>query len=155
MTQPSRTTETLNRDNEAIREIMHQIRNRLTVPDRATLALGLIGHLATLMNGRQMTKLLAELTEEAERVQDVPPTRRRDREEQVGSGDSAGADVQASSSATRADKPKSGEAAAQGHARADGQVRPAAVPQAGHEDQAGEVGQAGRGPVTEQGGPML
>ena len=53
MTQPSRTTETLNRDNEAIRDIMHQIRDRLTVPDRATLAVGLVGHLATML--RQWT----------------------------------------------------------------------------------------------------
>jgi hypothetical protein len=75
MTQPSRTTETISRDNAAIRDIMHQIRDRLTVPDRATLALGLIGHLATLMNRNQMEKLLAELTEEATRVQDVPPKR--------------------------------------------------------------------------------
>ena len=75
MTQPSRTTETINRDNAAIRDIMHQIKDRLTVPDRATLALGLIGHLATMMNRSQMEKLLAELTEEAVRVQDVPPAR--------------------------------------------------------------------------------
>ncbi|MGQ0814365.1 MAG: hypothetical protein ACT4O1_07845 [Gemmatimonadota bacterium] len=75
MTQPSRTTESLSRDNATIRDIMHQIRDRLTVPDRATLALGLIGHLATLMNRSQMTKLLAELQEEATKVQDVPPKR--------------------------------------------------------------------------------
>lgn len=75
MTQPSRTTESMNRDNAAIRDIMHQIRDRLTVPDRATLALGLIGHLATLMNRSQMEKLLGELTEEAVKVQDVPPKR--------------------------------------------------------------------------------
>lgn len=81
MTQGPRTTESLSRDNEAIREIMHQIQDRLTVPDRATLALGLVGHLATLMNHRQMEKLLGELTEQADRVQDVPPTRRREREE--------------------------------------------------------------------------
>lgn len=79
MTQPSRTTESLNRDNEAIRDIMHQIRDRLTVPDRATLALGLVGHLATLMNSRQIEKLMGELHEQAERVQDVPPARRADR----------------------------------------------------------------------------
>ncbi|HEX6307380.1 MAG TPA: hypothetical protein VFZ69_04275 [Longimicrobiales bacterium] len=77
MTQPSRTTETINRDNAAIREIMHQIRE-LTVPDRATLAVGLVGHLATMMNRGQMTKLMGELQEEAERVQDVPPARQRD-----------------------------------------------------------------------------
>ena len=76
MTQESRTRETINRDNEAIRDIMHQIRDRLTVPDRATLAVGLVGHLATMMNGRQMEKLVGELVEEAERVQDVPPLRR-------------------------------------------------------------------------------
>ena len=81
MTQPSRTTETMNRDYETIRDLMNQIRDRLTVPDRATLALGLVGHLATMMNGRQMKKLMAELVEEAERVQDVPPSRRREEEQ--------------------------------------------------------------------------
>lgn len=75
MTQEPRTTETMNRDNAAIRDIMHQIKDRLTVPDRATLALGLVGHLATMMNRGQMEKLLAELTEEAVKVQDVPPKR--------------------------------------------------------------------------------
>jgi hypothetical protein len=77
MTQPSRTTESISRDNEAIREVMHRIRG-LTVPDRATLAVGLIGHLATVMNRSQITKLLGELQEEAERVQDVPPSRELD-----------------------------------------------------------------------------
>lgn len=76
MTQDSRTTESANRDNAAIRDIMHQIQDRLTVPDRATLTLGLVGHLATLMNGRQIEKLMGELQEQAERVQDVPPARR-------------------------------------------------------------------------------
>lgn len=75
MTQPSRTTETENRDHEAIRDIMHEVTARLTVPDRATLALGLIGHLATLMNRSQMARLLEQLQEEALRVQDVPPRR--------------------------------------------------------------------------------
>jgi hypothetical protein len=75
MTQPSRTTETMNKNYAAIRDIMHQITGGLTVPDRATLALGLIGHLATLMNRSQMDKLLAELREEATKVQDVPPKR--------------------------------------------------------------------------------
>ncbi len=77
MTQPPRTTESLSRDNAAIRDLMKQIRERLTVPDRATLALGLIGHLATLMNSRQLAKLLSELQEEAAKVQDVPPSRRQ------------------------------------------------------------------------------
>jgi len=99
MTQPPRTTESLSRDNEAIREIMHEIQDRLTVPDRATLALGLVGHLAALMNHRQMEKLLGELAEQAERVQDVPPTRRSEREERErGSherGGRAGADGRA------------------------------------------------------------
>ena len=75
MTQPSRTTESSSRDNAAIRDIMHQIKDRLTVPDRATLAVGLVGHLATMMNGAQMEKLMDQLEEEAERVQDVPPAR--------------------------------------------------------------------------------
>ena len=77
MTQPPRTTETLNRDNATIRDILTQVRERLSVPDRATLALGLIGHLATMMNRRQMDKLMGELLAEAERVQDVPPARQR------------------------------------------------------------------------------
>lgn len=76
MTQPSRTTESINPDYAAIRDIMHQIRDRLTVPDRARLALGLVGHLATFMNRHQMERLLSQLVEEAERVQDVPPLRR-------------------------------------------------------------------------------
>ncbi|HEY0673418.1 MAG TPA: hypothetical protein VGD27_14165 [Longimicrobiales bacterium] len=79
MTQPSRTTESVSRDYEGIRTIMHQIQ-KLTVPDRATLAVGLLGHLATLMNGAQMKKLMAQLTEEVERVQDVPPMRRTESE---------------------------------------------------------------------------
>ena len=74
MTQPSRTTESISRDYAAIREIMHRIQD-LTVPDRATVAVGLIGHLATLMNRSPMDKLLAELEEEATKVQDVPPKR--------------------------------------------------------------------------------
>ena len=77
MTQPPRTTESATRDNAAIREILTEIRERLTVPDRATLALGLIAHLATLMNSRQMEKLLKELHDEAAAVQDIPPTRRQ------------------------------------------------------------------------------
>lgn len=74
MTQPSRTTESVSRDYNGIREIMHKIQ-ALTVPDRATVALGLIGHLATMMNRAQMEKLMGQLTEEVERVQDVPPKR--------------------------------------------------------------------------------
>lgn len=90
MTQPPRTTESESRDNATIRDLMNQIQDRLTVPDRATLALGLIGHLATLMNGRQMEKLLGQLSEQAERVQDVPPSRRQER----GDRDSAERDGQ-------------------------------------------------------------
>jgi hypothetical protein len=86
MTQPSRTTETINPDYAAIRDIMHQIRDRLTVPERATLAVGLIGHLATLMNHSQITKLLDQLVEEAERVQDVPPARRQEQAARTGGG---------------------------------------------------------------------
>lgn len=88
MTQPSRTTETINRDNAAIRDIMHEIRE-LTVPDRATLALGLVGHLATMMNRSQMAKLMTQLQEEAERVQDVPPNRQREDASIAESGDGA------------------------------------------------------------------
>jgi hypothetical protein len=54
---------------------MHKVKE-LTVPDRATLALGIIGNLATLMNSRQIEKLLMQLAEEASKVQDVPPSRR-------------------------------------------------------------------------------
>lgn len=75
MTQGSRTTESENHDYEAIRDIMNQIQDRLTVPDRATLAVGLVGHLATLMNRHQGAKLMDQLTEEMDRVQDVPPAR--------------------------------------------------------------------------------
>ena len=78
MTQEPRTTESISRDNASIRDIMNQIKDRLTVPDRATLTLGLIGHLATLMNRRQMEKLFEQLHEEADKVQDVPPARRND-----------------------------------------------------------------------------
>ena len=80
MTQPPRTTETINRDHATIRDILTQARERLTIPDRATLAIGLIAHLATMMNSRQMKKLFEELYEEAARVQDVPPARRREKE---------------------------------------------------------------------------
>lgn len=77
MTQPARTTESINRDHAAIREVMHQIQ-KLTVPDRATLAVGLLGHLATLMNKSQMEKLMGQLSEEVRKVQDVPPKRQRE-----------------------------------------------------------------------------
>ena len=77
MTQPARTTETINRDNASIRDIMVQVRERLTIPDRATLMVGLIGHLATQMTRRQMDKLFEQLREEAAKVQDVPPARQR------------------------------------------------------------------------------
>jgi hypothetical protein len=80
MTQPSRTTESISRDYEGIRDIMHRIKE-LTVPDRATLAVGLLGHLATMMNKSQMDKLMAQLTEEVARVQDVPPTRRTEQQQ--------------------------------------------------------------------------
>jgi hypothetical protein len=87
VTQASRNTEPTNRDNSEIREIMHDIRE-LTVPDRATLAVGLIGHLATTMNRSQMTKLLAELQTEAAKVQDGEPARRDDaRDAPHGSGE--------------------------------------------------------------------
>ena len=79
MTQQPRTTESINRDNATIRDIMNQIRDRLTVPDRATLALGMIGHLATMMNSRQISKLMEQLQDEAAKVQDVPPSRQKGR----------------------------------------------------------------------------
>lgn len=76
MTQAPRTTESISRDYETIRDIMQQIKSRLTVPDRATLAVGLAGHLAAMMNGRQIEKLVEQLRDEVERVRDVPPARR-------------------------------------------------------------------------------
>jgi hypothetical protein len=125
MTQEARTTESQNRDNAAIRELMHQIKE-LTVPDRATLALGLIGHLATLMNGRQIEKLLMQLAEEASKVQDVPPSR------QGGSnGHSSG---------------PQGNSASDVAASAGGAEGNAAVPR---------VGQSGRGAVTEAESELL
>jgi hypothetical protein len=84
MTSESRTTETENIAYATIRDLMHQIQDRLDVPNRARLAVGLIGHLATLMNSRQMEKFMTELNEEAFRVQDVPPTRRREFDERTG-----------------------------------------------------------------------
>ena len=86
MTSDSRTTETENIDYATIRDLMHQIQDRLDVPNRARLAVGIVGHLATLMNSHQMVKFMTELNEEAERVQDVPPTRRREFEERTGEG---------------------------------------------------------------------
>jgi hypothetical protein len=63
----------MNPNYRRMREIMHAIRDDLTVPDRARLAIGLVGHLATYMNRHQMGRLLDELYEEADRVQDSPP----------------------------------------------------------------------------------
>jgi hypothetical protein len=63
----------MNPNYRRMREIMHSIRDDLTVPDRARLAIGLVGHLATYMNRHQMGRLLDELYEEADRVQDSPP----------------------------------------------------------------------------------
>ncbi|MEX1184463.1 MAG: hypothetical protein WEF86_14720 [Gemmatimonadota bacterium] len=122
MTQGPRTTETINRDNAGIRDIMHRIKN-LTVPDRATLALGLVGHLATMMSRSQMTKLLGELTEEAARVQDVPPSRQR---EQPSDNERLAQD---------------GRPAARAH---EGASEPSPRPDRGGM-QASSVGQAGRG----------
>ena len=84
MTSDPRTTETDNIAYATIRDLMHQIQDRLDVPNRARLAVGLVGHLATLMNSRQMEKLMTELNEEAQKVQDVPPTRRREFDERTG-----------------------------------------------------------------------
>lgn len=90
MTQQSRTTESINKDYAAIRDIMHRIKE-LTIPDRATVALGVVGHLATMMNRSQMAKLMSQLQEEAERVQDVPPSRARDQEERNAAREAAAA----------------------------------------------------------------
>jgi hypothetical protein len=77
MTQPPRTTESISRDHATLRDLMNQIKSRLSVPDRATLAVALVGHLATMMNSRQIARLVEQLSEEAASVQDVPPARRR------------------------------------------------------------------------------
>lgn len=164
MTQPSRTTETINRDNAAIRDIMHQIRE-LTVPDRATLAVGLVGHLATMMNRSQMAKLMKQLQEEAERVQDVPPSRQREDQNAADAGDEPvrktdrdDGGVRASGSTKRhgdvleaqvtkgAGDSRSGEADSRGREadprRLEGNSREGSDPRAGNRH---GVGQAGRG----------
>ncbi|HEX6694561.1 MAG TPA: hypothetical protein VF035_07700 [Longimicrobiales bacterium] len=128
MTQESRTTESETRDNAAIREIMHSIRDRLTVPDRATLCLGLVGHLATLMNSRQMEKFMGQLVEEAARVQDVPPAR------QAGIGAHAS---NLEEGMTASDRSATRDADDRDE-RTDNTMR------------AGAVGQAGRGAITEE-----
>ena len=84
MTSDPRTTETQTIDYATIRDLMHQIQDRLDVPNRARLAVGIVGHLATLMNSRQIEKFMSELNEEAQKVQDVPPSRRREFEERTG-----------------------------------------------------------------------
>jgi hypothetical protein len=72
MTQPSRTRESIHRDDASIRDLMDGIRE-LPVPDRAALARGLVEDLATTMDRSQMTTLLDELRMQAARAQDVPP----------------------------------------------------------------------------------
>lgn len=84
MTSDPRTTETETIAYATIRDLMHQIQDRLDVPNRARLAVGIVGHLATLMNSRQIEKFMSELNEEAQKVQDVPPSRRREFEERTG-----------------------------------------------------------------------
>ena len=147
MTQGSRTTESETRDNAAIREIMHSIRDRLTVPDRATLCLGLVGHLATLMNSRQMEKFMGQLVEEAARVQDVPPARQAgigshasNLQDGMTSGDEAGS----VESAARGDRDSGSSSKGRDDGgRADVTMR------------AGDVGQAGRGAITEERARLL
>ena len=84
MTSDPRTTETENIAYATIRDLMHQIQDRLDVPNRARLAVGIVGHLATLMNSRQLEKFMSELNEQAQKVQDVPPSRRREFDERTG-----------------------------------------------------------------------
>ena len=135
MTQPPRTTESISRDNAAIREIMHQIRE-LTVPDRATLAVGLIGHLATMMNRAQMARLMDELSAEAERVQDVPPARQRDLDERTDANESLRDQAGPKPVAQRGDR-----------GRGDGDGARAAASR----DRHAGVGQAGRGEFRSDG----
>jgi hypothetical protein len=132
MTQPPRTTESISRDNAAIRDIMLQIRE-LTVPDRATLALGLVGHLATMMNRNQMAKLMAELQEEAERVQDVPPIRQRD-------------DDRAQSASHAEQTRAAAGSSSRGPESMDGRAADARAGDGGREHRG--VGQGGRGEFT-------
>src|SRR5690606_2954787 len=118
----------------------------LTVPDRATLALGLVGHLATMMNRHQMEKLMDELAEEAQRVQDVPPSRQREdvaretREAQETSGEAIAASGRDDS---RSDARNASARNADPHSGAATESRAAN----GRNDQAAHegVGQAGRG----------
>lgn len=140
MTQESRTTESETRDNAAIREIMHSIRDRLTVPDRATLCLGLVGHLATLMNSRQMEKFMGQLVEEAARVQDVPPAR------QAGIGAHA-SNLEEGMTASEGGSNRAARDAADGGNRGDDR--------ADNTMRAGAVGQAGRGAITEERARLL
>jgi hypothetical protein len=126
MTQEARTTESDNRDNAAIRDVMHKVKE-LTVPDRATLALGIIGNLATLMNGRQMEKLLTQLAEEASKVQDVPPSRQ--------------------GGATQEHNDSMGDARGSRDARDANESRNASSGLEGM----GSVGQAGRGAIADEG----
>jgi hypothetical protein len=158
MTEPSRTTESMYRDNRAIRDIMHQVRE-LAVPDRATLAVGLVGHLATMMNRGQMTKLVAQLQEEAQRVQEVPPTRQRDDDGVAGT--ESGADDEhdgaarnaAASGAGRGKDDHAAERRAAGRrepadpprTKPHGDVLASQVQPHGEDSYEGGVGQAGRG----------
>lgn len=164
MTQPARTTETANRDHATIRDLMNQIQDRLTVPDRATLALGLIGHLATLMNGRQIAKLMDELVEQAERVQDVPPRRRAAREDmpddtaeaRAGSGAARRAGVRDQAPGVRdpAAADDSGPDVRSG-ARASGRTAERADARRDRNASHDDVGVQGRGPLTGESGPIL
>jgi hypothetical protein len=62
---------------DAIRSLRREIRE-MPVEDRATLARQLVCDLAVTMDRELVAGLLDELWQEAERVQDVPPSRLRD-----------------------------------------------------------------------------
>ncbi|MGH7444963.1 MAG: hypothetical protein ACREKM_08810 [Longimicrobiales bacterium] len=155
MTQPARTTESASRDNAAIRDIMVQIQDRLTVPDRATLALGLIGHLATLMNGRQIEKLLSQLAEQASKVQDVPPARRQERDERI--RDTTGRDERDDRGEQKASGGRETTGGRDATGRRDARnARDASRDRdASGRTHAKEVGVQGRGALTDDAGPIL
>jgi hypothetical protein len=132
MMEPSRTTEPIHRAEEAIRGLMAEIRD-LPVPDRASLALGLVGDLAAMMDRDQMAGLLDELWEEAGRVQDAPPSRQRETAS-AGAGDhGTSRDVVSGSDRTRTDagEPLTGGATGRQDDRAEDRRGAAGVGQEG------------------------
>jgi hypothetical protein len=73
----SRSTGAGQAGDDAIRSLRREIRE-MPVEDRATLARQLVCDLAVTMDRELLAGLLDELWQEADRVQDVPPSRLRD-----------------------------------------------------------------------------